>query len=119
MLQRYQRSKGMISKEQRGGPGGGRSDDTGLSDGGDLRWLPNVDAGTSRRAAETRPWSCGLEPTFAVSPPCGQQSLAREGRRGLLVPVNPLRHQSLVAEALLRNSAPFDARELLRKGHLL
>lgn len=42
MLQRYKRSKSMISKGQRSGLGGGRSDDTRLSDGGDLRRLPNV-----------------------------------------------------------------------------
>jgi hypothetical protein len=36
-----------------------------------------------------------------------------------LVPIDPLRHQAFVAEAFLWNGTPLDARELLRKGHLL
>lgn len=35
------------------------------------------------------------------------------------VAVDPFRHQALVAEALVRNSAPFDAGETLGKGDLL
>jgi hypothetical protein len=62
-------------------PSGGTSEDVGLRDGGDLRWLPNVDVGTFWRPAGTRPWSSGLEPTFAVSPPCRQQSLTGERTR--------------------------------------
>jgi hypothetical protein len=36
-----------------------------------------------------------------------------------LVPVDPLRHQPLVAEAFIRDGAPFDPGEFLREGHLL
>lgn len=36
-----------------------------------------------------------------------------------LIPVDPFRHEPLVAEAFLRDGAPFDARELLGEGHLL
>jgi hypothetical protein len=35
------------------------------------------------------------------------------------VAVDPFRHQALVAEALVRNGAPFDPGEALGKGHLL
>jgi len=35
------------------------------------------------------------------------------------VPVDPLRHEPLVAEAFVRNGAPFDPCKLLREGYLL
>ena len=35
------------------------------------------------------------------------------------VPVDPLRHQPPVAEAFVRNGAPFDPGEFLSEGHLL
>ena len=38
---------------------------------------------------------------------------------GSPVPVDPLRHQTLVAEALVRNGATFDPGEALGKGDLL
>ena len=38
---------------------------------------------------------------------------------GSPVPVDPLRHQPLVAEALIRHGAAFDAGEALGKGDLL
>jgi hypothetical protein len=35
------------------------------------------------------------------------------------VPVDPLRHQALIAKAFIRNGAPFNAGETLGKGDLL
>ena len=95
-----------------------------MTDG--LQWLPNVDLGTSRRAARTGPCSCGREPAFAVSPHAGNSPWRKKGGEGrktaigtLLVPVDPLGHEPLVAETFIRDSAALDAGETLGKGHLL
>ena len=66
-------------------------------------------------------------PTYGLATTLGLPShgmaKAPEGRSQpvpcSLVAVDPLRHQPLVAEALVRNGAPFDPGELLREGHLL
>ena len=77
----------------------------------DLLWLPNVDAGTSRRAAGTGPWSCGLEPTYAVSPHAGNSPWRKKGGGGYLFPsihfdISPLsrKHSSGTARRLIRAS---------------
>lgn len=51
---------------------------------------------------------------MAKAPECRSQPVPCS-----LVPVDPFRHQPLVAEALVRNSAPFDPGEFLREGDLL
>lgn len=66
-------------------------------------------------------------PTYRLATTLGLPSHgmaeAPEGRSQLmpssLVPVDPLRHQAFVAEALIRDDAALDPGEFLREGHLL
>ena len=52
----------------------------------DLLWLPNDNAGTSRRTAGTGPWSCGLEPAQTVSPHAGNSPWRKKAGGGYLFP---------------------------------